>query len=511
MRTEQTQSSTGLTVGRYHLHRQIARGGMARIHIARSVGSEGFERLVAAKRLDPQLATDAELVDMFLAEARIASKIHHRNVVPVLDVVTIDGEVIMVQELVHGAPLHKLFGRAQLSNTRIPIEIAVSIAAQVLSGLQAAHDAVDETGMPLNIVHRDVSPQNVMIATDGTARLLDFGIAKSAAAAYVTQSGTFKGKLAYSSPEQLEGELVTCQTDVYALGIVLWELLVGDRMHAGQTEARVFATKAGKDPMPITQALAGQRREISDVVWRQLQTLEPIVQRALARNLEERYASAAEMERALVAAIDPAPLIEVAAWLRLLAQDMIDQTDQVIAAEEASWRHAKGSGTLPTVLPRGTEPRRASTSLETEAAKPSALARLWPAKTGTPGQPSDAKQRGVGRALSGCLVWLARITRVPAALLVDGLAISMLLLLVLAIASMPDERPAQLRSVTIELPQVQPPVACEAPVVTKKPAVKRRPVTRRHAKPSRVARSKTDCSIPFYFQGDKKIFKPSCI
>jgi len=176
-----------ITIGRYILHRQIARGGMATIHIARLMGDEGFSRIVAAKRLLPELAEDADFVTMFLDEARVASKVHHRNVVPVLDLVTTDSEVILVQEYVHGAPLHWLLRTARQSKAHVPVNIAVSIACQVLAGLHAAHETVDEIGMPLNIVHRDVSPQNIMVSLDGSARLLDFGVAKATMAAHVTR------------------------------------------------------------------------------------------------------------------------------------------------------------------------------------------------------------------------------------------------------------------------------------------------------------------------------------
>src|SRR5689334_18317326 len=166
-----------VTVGRYILHRQIARGGMATIHIARLMGDEGFSRIVAAKRLHPEFAEDAEFVAMFLDEARIASRVHHRNVVPVLDVVNTGDEVILVQEYVRGVPLQWLLRSTQQGRATIPVNIAVSIACQVLAGLHATHQTVDEMGTPMEIVHRDVSPQNVMVAMDGSARLLDFGVA----------------------------------------------------------------------------------------------------------------------------------------------------------------------------------------------------------------------------------------------------------------------------------------------------------------------------------------------
>src|SRR5882672_2046868 len=145
------QRGQPIKIGRYLLHRQIARGGMATIHIARLLGDEGFSRIVAAKRLLPDFAQDAEFVTMFLDEARVASKVHHRNIVPVLDVVTADHEVILVQEYVHGVPLNILLRQARNTKTHLPVNIAVSIATQILAGLQAAHTTVDEVGMPLNI------------------------------------------------------------------------------------------------------------------------------------------------------------------------------------------------------------------------------------------------------------------------------------------------------------------------------------------------------------------------
>jgi len=325
-------------IGRYLLHRQIARGGMATIHIARLMGDEGFTRIVAAKRLLPEFAEDAEFVAMFLDEARIASKVHHRNVVPVLDVVTTGEEAILVQEYVHGAPLHALLRVARQSNTRIPLEIAVSIACQVLAGLHAAHETLDELGTPLNIVHRDVSPQNVMIAVDGTARLLDFGVAKATMAAHVTREGQFKGKLAYSAPEQLRGN-ATRQSDVYSLAVLLWELVVGHRMHnGGQAEVELVSNiMSGRLPT-ITEALAPDRDMLGADRWRDLQAIEPILKTALAVDVTERWLTAADMERALNDVIRPAAPSSVAVWLKSLGKDLIDKHERVLAAEEASWR-----------------------------------------------------------------------------------------------------------------------------------------------------------------------------
>jgi eukaryotic-like serine/threonine-protein kinase len=482
---------------------------MARIHIARSIGAEGFSRLVAAKRLDPQLVDDAEFVEMFLDEARIASKIHHRNVVPVLDVVRIEGEVIMVQELVHGAPLHKLFARAQQAAVlatstggRIPIEIAVSIAMQTLCGLHAAHEALDETGEPLHIVHRDVSPQNIMIATDGTARLLDFGVAKTSAAAHVTHNGTFKGKLAYSAPEQLRGK-ATRQTDVYASAIVLWELLTCERLHVGRTEAEIFTAIVEDTPPAITQALAKRRAagKLDDKTWAQLQALEPILQKAFARDLEERYATAADMEQALGDAVQPASLGRVAAWLRTLAQDMLDETDQLIAAEEASWRKAQSSGCMPPMKLSSNEWCRPTTSLETEAAIPSA--RLSRASLPKP---------------AGFVRRRRRVLQRTGLAIASGIVVALIVVLAIGRSSSQHQAAAAPLPPMFVLqasppPAPQPKPAIEVPADAKgRATAKRRPVIRRAAKAITTDVAKpVDCSSPFYYEGNKKIFKPACL
>jgi eukaryotic-like serine/threonine-protein kinase len=351
---EESTKSHSVAVGRYMLHRQIARGGMATIHIARLMGDEGFSRIVAAKRLLPEFAEDTEFVAMFMDEARIASKVHHPNVVPVLDLVTTTDEVMLVQEYVHGVPLHVLLRTAHEAGKKIPVRIAVSIAAQVLAGLHAAHTTLDEMGAPLNIVHRDVSPQNVMIAVDGSARLLDFGVAKATMGAHITREGTFKGKLAYSAPEQVRGKPVQ-QSDIYALAVVLWELLVGHRMHGtSQGEAELVATIMNGNIPPVTEALANEADwgAIDSDEWKMLSAIEPIVQKGLDVDLEKRYVTAADMESDLRKAVTVASATEVAAWVKSLGKEFIESRDKVIAAEEQSWRKtAVNTGVRRTPIP----------------------------------------------------------------------------------------------------------------------------------------------------------------
>ncbi|MCE9574658.1 MAG: serine/threonine protein kinase [Deltaproteobacteria bacterium] len=342
----------GIHVGRYLLHRQIARGGMATIHIARLVGDEGFSRIVAAKRLLPEFAEDADFVTMFLDEARVASKIHHSNVVPVLDVVADDDNVILIQEYVHGAALDKLLRLSRQARMHMPIRIAVAIATQVLAGLQAAHDTSDEVGMPLNIVHRDVSPQNIMVAVDGAARLLDFGVAKATMAAHITREHTFKGKIAYSPVEQLHGSS-TPQSDVYSLAVVLWESIVGCRLFQGAAGESEIVAKIMTGQVPtIAETLGAERELLPPGRWAELMALEPVIRKGLAFRLPDRWLTARAFSDALVATIAPAPMSEVAPWVRSLGKELIEKNDKVLAEEEASWRR--------TTVPLGRELRTAS-------------------------------------------------------------------------------------------------------------------------------------------------------
>ncbi len=511
------EKDQSISIGRYLLHRQIARGGMATIHIARLMGDEGFSRIVAAKRLHPEFAEDPEFVEMFLDEARIASRVNHRNVVPVLDVVKAQDEVVLVQEYVHGVPLHWLLRTAHEANTHVPLNVAVAIGCQVLAGLQAAHDTCDQVGNPLHIVHRDVSPQNIMVATDGTARLLDFGVAKATMAAHITRAGTFKGKLAYSAPEHVRGNAVQ-QSDLYSLSVVLWELIVGHRLHnSGQAEAELVAEiMAGKLPT-ITQALIGEREFMGAYRWNQLLALEPIIEKGLAVRLEDRWQTAAEMEEALAEALPPASPADVAAWLKALGKEFIDGREKMIAAEEQSWR--RSSATIPP------------------ASRPSS-------------QPGPTTRAGF---LSGSMIALQKRTTKLAIVAGFALLLGMWIAFALrggaspdlaAAAASPPPPPAPaaapapapsvapLPPVTHDATVAHEPVAQDEPKPAPKPAQPKpvqhvavhqvskpappppKPAPRPEPQPvAKVApeKPKDDCNPPYYFEGRKKIFKPACL
>lgn len=252
------------------------------MRLARMQGQAGFGRTVAIKTLHPHVAKDAEFVAMLLDEARLASRVRHPNVVQVLDLVVTGTDVALVLDFVHGDSLARLWHSAQRC---IPRAIALRVMVDVLRGLHAAHEATAEDGSPLGIVHRDVSPQNVLVGFDGTSRVLDFGIAKAAGRMQTTQDGKVKGKLAYMAPEQLLGGRVDRRTDVYAAGIIMWELLAGEQLYAGDP-AEVFGKVAAAEVPPLggDDACDGLRA---------------IVARALSRAPDDRFATADEMANAI--------------------------------------------------------------------------------------------------------------------------------------------------------------------------------------------------------------------
>jgi len=305
------------------LYDEIASGGMATVHFGRLSGPVGFSRTVAIKRLHPHYAKDPEFVTMFLDEARLCGRIRHPNVVPTLDVVTLEGEIFIVMEYVAGEALSKLMKAANQRNIPIPPKVAATIISSVLHGLHAAHQTKDEHGRELGIVHRDVSPQNILVGADGTARVLDFGVAKAAGRLQTTRDGQVKGKIAYMAPEQLAGAGATRKVDIYAAAVVLWEMLAGRRLFDGETEAIVLARAIdGKvDPPSLYNP------EID-------RTVDEIVLRGLARDPEMRYASAREMALAVEQTMGLASPSDVGEWVELVAGEELQRRAQTVAEIE---------------------------------------------------------------------------------------------------------------------------------------------------------------------------------
>ena len=363
--TALTKPKTGVqarlvrSVGRYEVYGEIATGGMATVHIGKLRGAAGFTKIVALKQLHPQYAKDGDFVAMFLDEGRLSSRIQHPNVVSTLDVVAEDNELFIVMEYVVGETLSRLLRgsspsgsetstrisiapetdndsdndndndddptnpRQPKSRPRVPIDIACAIVRDALRGLHAAHNAMDARGRPLEIVHRDVSPQNILVGVDGCARVIDFGIAKAADAAHQTRSGVVKGKVAYMPPEQLYGDKLDRRSDVYSVGVVLWEMLTARRLFAGDDSQ----TSLAKALEAIVEPPGMFAPEIPEA-------LDDVIMRALEREMTERFSTAAEMADELEKAVAPAGPERVSQWVRQRADKVIEHRVRLKSAIE---------------------------------------------------------------------------------------------------------------------------------------------------------------------------------
>lgn len=275
----------GTSIGRYVVTRLLAEGGMAEIYLGTATGPEGFEKDVVIKRIRSFLAKDSNFVDMFKAEARLASRLNHANIVQVFDFAEHEDTYFIAMEYVHGVSLWELRRRARELGVPLSPTLVGEIGACVARGLQYAH-ALTDRGQGLRIVHRDVTPHNVLLSFDGAVKLTDFGIAK--ASSNLTTPGMLKGKFAYMAPEQARGETVDGRTDLFALGIVLWELLTGGRLFEADNDVAVL--RAVQDSVIVPP------QRLNPLVPAELNQ---VVVRALSRPPAERFQSAQEMERAL--------------------------------------------------------------------------------------------------------------------------------------------------------------------------------------------------------------------
>lgn len=297
---------------------------MATVYFGRLVGPVGFSRIVALKRLHPQFAKDATLAVGLLDEARVASRIRHPNVVQVVDVVATDGELVLVLDYVHGESLAKLLRVAKKAALLPPPGVVSAIVGDVLRGLHAAHEAKSEMGQPLELVHRDISPQNILVHEDGMALVTDFGIARAVGRLQITTEDQLKGKPGYMAPEQVLGETMTRRTDIFAAGIVLWETLTGHRLFHAENNLALMRKLLDCRVDPPSRVRPGLPPAVNAVVLR-----------ALERSPEARFATAKEMLEALESALPPSPTAAVAEWARPLAQESLAKRAEQLRHIEA--------------------------------------------------------------------------------------------------------------------------------------------------------------------------------
>jgi hypothetical protein len=311
-------------VDRYELIGEIASGGMATVYLARLTGVGGFQRFVAMKRLHPHLAGEAEFVEMFLDEARLAAGIHHPNVVPILEVHANPVGYYLVMEYIEGDTLARLLARSASKGQRLPVPIVLRVMVDTLAGLHAAHELRDDHGAPVNLVHRDVSPQNILVGSDGVSRITDFGVARAASRLTATRVGQLKGKIAYMAPEQAAGvEELDRRADVFSAGIVVWEALASRRLFKADNEAAT-----------LSRVMSAPVKALHEVVPTISLELSAAVARALDRDRDRRYASCAQFADALEAAAlgrdGVASGRELAGYVReIMGQDIEQQRDAV--------------------------------------------------------------------------------------------------------------------------------------------------------------------------------------
>ncbi len=294
---------------------------MAEIFLARARGIEGMERYVVLKRILRDHAADPRWVEMFLDEARLVARLHHPNIAQVFDLGKIDDTYFFTMEYIHGEDLRAISERALRQNQKLPIGVVVGAMAGAAAGLAYAHELADSHGKPLHIVHRDVSPSNILISYDGGVKLVDFGVAKDNLRSSKTASGAVKGKISYFSPEQCQNRDIDARTDVFSLGIVLWELCTGRRLYRRDSDFEEMNAIINEPPTPPSTINAELPVELDDVVLK-----------ALAKAPEDRYQTMRELQEAIEAVAERASIAHTPSVLRRYLLD-------VFGPREEPWRH----------------------------------------------------------------------------------------------------------------------------------------------------------------------------
>jgi serine/threonine-protein kinase len=301
----------GSTANRYQILAKLAVGGMAEIFLARGGGVAGIERYCVLKRIRSKHASDAQFVEMFIDEARLAAQLQHPNIASVYDVGMLGDSYFFTMEYVHGQTVQSLMHRAIQTERPLPLACVLTVIANAAAGLRHAHERLSSDGRPLGIVHRDVSPSNLMVSYEGNVKLVDFGVAKAADRGVESRAGTVKGKIGYLSPEQCRGTPVDRRSDLFSLGIVMWEMLTGIRLYKRASDFETMAAIVSEPAPPPSSRRADVPRAV-----------DAIVSRLLAKSMAERFQTAAEVVEAIEhASMRAATLLSTSAVSRLL-QDL---------------------------------------------------------------------------------------------------------------------------------------------------------------------------------------------
>lgn len=334
-----------ISFGKYYLLERINVGGMAEVFKAKTCGVEGFERLLAVKRILPNIAEDDEFIEMFIDEAKIAVQLNHANIAQIFDLGRVGESFFIALEYVHGKDLRAIFDRGRALHEPMPISQACFIIMKVCEGLDYAHNKRDSNGREMHIVHRDVSPQNILISYEGEVKLVDFGIAKAAGKASKTRAGILKGKFGYMSPEQVRGLPLDRRSDIFSVGIVLYELLTGERLFTGESD---FSTLEKVRNVEILPPSTYNPRIIGE--------LEQIILRALAKDVEDRYQNAIDLHDDLQAYLYSAGEFysrkELANWMKRIFSQEISEENRKLEEYQIQSNVGPGAdGIMPPPLP----------------------------------------------------------------------------------------------------------------------------------------------------------------
>jgi len=316
-------SGSHRVVGRCEMFAEIAHGGMATVHIGRWIGAGGFNKIVAIKALYRQYARDPDFVTMFLDEARVVARIQHPNVMPTIDLIKDGGELFIVMDFVEGATLAQLLRQAKRRKERMPIGMVARVISGALHGLRAAHEAKNESGELMSVIHRDVSPENVLVGADGHARLIDFGISRALGRYTSTHDGQIKGKPPYLAPEQVKGEELTRKTDIFSASVVMWQALTGKKLFKARSVVEMTHKVLNQDVLPP-----------SAIVPEVTVDYDAIVMRGLERKPDDRWDTAADMAEEIEKLGGMATNREVASWVRTMAATRLARTAEIVEMVE---------------------------------------------------------------------------------------------------------------------------------------------------------------------------------
>ena len=381
--------------GKYLLVEKLATGGMAQLYRAKIIGVEGFEKFIAIKQILPHLAHEEELITSFIDEAKLAALLNHQNVVQIYDFGSMENSYFITMEFLFGKDLRAVNAKAKEKGTPVSLENALYLISKVCAGLDYAHKLKDFQGKSLNIIHRDISPQNVFLTYEGDVKIVDFGIAKAASQSTITQVGMIKGKVAYMSPEQAAGKVIDLRSDIFAAGILLYELVAGGRMFKGDDTLQILSKVREAEFTPLGTLKSGLPEKLYD-----------IVAKALAKDPEDRYQSCADMQADIEECIFRLNLRpsgrSMSEYLKILFAEEIEVEGKGMAdaavAGAASDRAQEAEASLRLV---DTPPAQKPPAPKAEPAPPE---KAEPKVRPTPVEPAKGGKKGALAAVAGVAV-----------------------------------------------------------------------------------------------------------